>query len=288
MKIKYGNLSIDDHQYVAIMMSQYVDKEGKATFNRNLSIILGESHGGISKEIGKLIQHKKINLVRDKFITFIDRPAKATITKTKMLDKPYIFEHAIGDEVEGFKLSPDMDTIRKSCYEMVELADKESWGEIAMYGFDNNWEEVYEVISPILDNRFIIYMKPVAPANTVFISGSRSISELTPYMDKVLKSLLIKGSQILVGDCYGADSLVRKYFRERGYPRVTVYHINKCRESDNFKTIHVEGKQHMLKDRQMGRDCTVGIMLWDGKSPGTENNVNYLKAMNKYFRVLQP
>ena len=42
---------------------------------------------------------------------------------------------------------------------------------------------------------------------------------------------------------------------------------------------------HYVKDIQMANDCDQAIMIWDGKSKGTSENIRRIKEMKKTYIV---
>ncbi len=90
------------------------------------------------------------------------------------------------------------------------------------------------------------------------------------------------GFQILVGDAAGADKAVQGYLADRAYRNVVVHCMEKnCRNNVG----HWPARQvaappgirgfayYSMKDRVMADAAEYGLMLWDGKSKGTINNV---------------
>jgi hypothetical protein len=37
----------------------------------------------------------------------------------------------------------------------------------------------------------------------------------------------------------------------------------------------------------MATDCDTGLMFWDGKSKGTQHNMDYMEELGKYFLVFK-
>lgn len=117
----------------------------------------------------------------------------------------------------------------------------------------------------------------------VFISGSISIKELPTKVKNRLDNMINK-LHILVGDADGIDSTVQNYFKHKNYFNVTVYSIyEKPRsiKSDKFtiKTIAVEGsttkerERQAEKDKAMTDDSNYSLVIWDGNSLGSFNNI---------------
>ena len=88
--------------------------------------------------------------------------------------------------------------------------------------------------------------------------------------------------QILVGDAAGADKAVQGHLADRAYRHVVVH----CMEGNCRNNVgHWPARQvaappgtrgfdyYSMKDRVMADAAEYGLMLWDGKSKGTINNV---------------
>ena len=132
----------------------------------------------------------------------------------------------------------------------------------------------------------------------IFISGSKSISMLPELAKTFIDQFIENGDEILVGDCYGIDAVVQKYLESKGFSNVTVYcsgvtprnnftssaKIHSCTEADKGLT---GSAFHYMKDIQMAKDCDQALMIWDGKSKGTAENLKRIKEMGKPFVVIR-
>ena len=131
----------------------------------------------------------------------------------------------------------------------------------------------------------------------IFISGSKSISKL-PDLAKIFIDQFIENiDEILVGDCYGVDAAVQMYLDSKGYRNVTIYcsgetprnnfvtgaKVRSCAEAAKGLT---KSAFHYVKDIQMTQDCDQAIMIWDGKSKGTGENIRRIKEMGKPYRII--
>ena len=131
----------------------------------------------------------------------------------------------------------------------------------------------------------------------VFISGSKSISALHEEVKSLLDEHIALGTEFLVGDCYGVDAAVQMYLDSKGYSNVIVYcsgetprnnfvtgaKVRSCAETAKGLT----GREfHYVKDIQMANDCDQAIMIWDGKSKGTAENIRRMKEMGKPYRII--
>ena len=126
--------------------------------------------------------------------------------------------------------------------------------------------------------------------STVFVAGSRQISRLPAGVTSRLDTMIEKGFQILVGDANGADKAIQRYLADKSYPNVLVHCMkDHCRNNvGNWPTREVAAPRgakgfdyYSLKDRAMAETAEYGLMLWDGKSKGTVNNVVNLSRDHK-------
>lgn len=126
--------------------------------------------------------------------------------------------------------------------------------------------------------------------NTIFIGGSRHVSRLPPEVKKRLDNVVTSGHQVLVGDANGADKAVQKHFFDQHYDKVVVF-CSGGTPRNNLGTWpthpvaapkNAKGFQfYAAKDREMAREADFGLMIWDGKSPGTVLNVLRLALAGK-------
>lgn len=131
----------------------------------------------------------------------------------------------------------------------------------------------------------------------VFIAGSRHFSVFDEYTYKKLRSICDKGYAVLVGDCYGADTLVQRFFSEQKYRQVTVYaSLGRVRNNAGnwmVKTIPIPKgiygyRLYEFKDIEMANETDIGFMIWDGESRGTRNNIERLVNQRKPVLVHLP
>jgi len=124
---------------------------------------------------------------------------------------------------------------------------------------------------------------------SVFIGGSRSVSRMNSVIRERLDDFIRRGCTIFVGDANGADKAVQKHFAESAYKNVIVYCVNECRNNLGgwqTKQVNVPNRAtgfayYAAKDIAMAEDARCGVMLWDGKSKGTLNNVQNLIGRGK-------
>lgn len=126
--------------------------------------------------------------------------------------------------------------------------------------------------------------------NTIFIGGSRHVSRLPSEVKKRLDNVVASGHRVIVGDANGADKAVQKHFHDIHYDKVTVFCSGASPRNNigTWLTRHVDAPKHAkgfqfyaAKDREMAREADFGLMIWDGKSPGTVLNVLRLAVAGK-------
>lgn len=128
----------------------------------------------------------------------------------------------------------------------------------------------------------------------VFISGSISIRELNQTVLDILKNIIVKDMEVLIGDADGVDSLVQEYFFQQRYEKVTVFTVNqKCRNNTgNWPSVKVQtgnnfhGREKFKqKDIEMSIRADYGFAIWDGISTGTKENIHRMLGFNKKVKI---
>ncbi len=126
--------------------------------------------------------------------------------------------------------------------------------------------------------------------NTVFIGGSRHVSRLSEQVKERLRNVTDLKAHVLVGDANGADKAVQKFMHDASYSEVTVFCSgDTCRNNVGaWPTRNIDAPKnakgfdfYAAKDRVMAREADYGLMIWDGKSPGTVLNVLRLIRASK-------
>lgn len=126
--------------------------------------------------------------------------------------------------------------------------------------------------------------------NTIFIGGSRHVSRLPSEVKERLNNVIASGHHVIVGDANGADKAVQKHFCDVHYDKVTVFCSGTTPRNNLGKWLthnvdapkHAKGFQfYAVKDREMAREADFGLMIWDGKSPGTILNLLRLAIAGK-------
>jgi len=128
----------------------------------------------------------------------------------------------------------------------------------------------------------------------IFISGSISIKKLPKIAIQKIDNIIKNNYEILLGDAKGIDSCVQKYLQKSQYRNVKIYCAgNSVRNNiGNWPINKIESagetgrKLYTLKDKAMANDADYGMMIWDGKSEGTLNNISEMQIQNKKFYVV--
>jgi len=128
----------------------------------------------------------------------------------------------------------------------------------------------------------------------IFFGGSRKMGRLSQAIRQRTDNIIADGYLILLGDANGADKAMQKYLAEKNYRNVLVFCMgNVCRNNIGkwkTRTVHSsrskkDFKYYSAKDVLMGEEADYGLMLWDGKSNGTLNNIINLCERNKKVLV---
>ena len=129
----------------------------------------------------------------------------------------------------------------------------------------------------------------------VFISGSMSLKNLPKKIKDILLRIINNNEKVLVGDAKGIDFLVQKFFSEKNYKNVSVYTIFSIPRNianSDFTIINIipsniknNRAKQMYKDERMVKDADYCIVIWDGKSKGSYNNILNALKLNKKIKV---
>jgi hypothetical protein len=124
----------------------------------------------------------------------------------------------------------------------------------------------------------------------VFIAGSRQLSRLNADVKHRIDTMIEKGFTVLVGDANGTDKAVQGYLAAKGYRDVIVHCMaDNCRNNlAGWPTREVAAPKgariftyYATKDEVMAAEAAYGLMLWNGESKGTLNNIINLVRQNK-------
>lgn len=123
----------------------------------------------------------------------------------------------------------------------------------------------------------------------IFLSGSRSIRSLNDDMRRRLDNIIAKRMPVVIGDAHGADKAMQDYLKECKYGNVTVYFVGGSPRNNlgnwaasNVPTSSLSGRDfYTEKDKRMAQEAEFGLVVWDGKSKGSINNVLELLRLGK-------
>ena len=124
----------------------------------------------------------------------------------------------------------------------------------------------------------------------LFLGGSRHVTRLPGLVLDRLAALLEGAPAVLIGDAAGADAALQHVLHARGYRRVEIFCSDGlCRHNlGNWPVRAVptgrrtrDAQFYAVKDRAMAEAATDGLMVWDGRSPGTIGNARRLVAQDK-------
>lgn len=141
-----------------------------------------------------------------------------------------------------------------------------------------------------LGSLLILHRKGEYSVMIVFIGGAREIKELPTIVKQKLSSIIDKEFSVVVGDAYGVDSEVQRFFYYSKYDKVKVFITNgKTRNNlGNWETEDIsvprdinKSEYYMQKDIAMSKVADLGYMVWNGKSRGTLNNIINMATANK-------
>lgn len=128
----------------------------------------------------------------------------------------------------------------------------------------------------------------------VFLGGSRHVRALNEVIRKRLDGVIDGELFVFVGDANGADKAMQTYLADRQYKNVLVFCSGQdCRNNIGLwetRQIFSDRKEkdfkfYTAKDTVMSEEADYGLMLWDGKSKGTLNNILNLLEQEKSVAV---
>lgn len=122
---------------------------------------------------------------------------------------------------------------------------------------------------------------------SVLLKGSQRLGRIPDAAVGMLESLMESGCHFLVGDDHGTDLAFQNYLHAQAYRKVTVYCMGtKCRFNlGDWSEKHIQPNEDWRNickqtDFAMLKDCSISLVIWDGRSVGTKNLIRYLKAHN--------
>ena len=121
------------------------------------------------------------------------------------------------------------------------------------------------------------------------MGGSIRVAALPSSIKEILDAEMAAGSSFILGDAEGVDVEVQRHLNARNYRDVTIYTMDRSRANVGQWTVKNHkapagvrgGAYYAVKDREMDRASDAGIMIWDGSSSGTRNNIVALLGAGK-------
>jgi len=116
---------------------------------------------------------------------------------------------------------------------------------------------------------------------TVFLSGSRSITRLSPAVQERLDNVMQRALPVIIGDANGADKALQLCLADAAYEPVTIFAAgDRCRNNMGAWEIryintgagHKGRDFYAQKDKAMAKEAGYGFILWDGESAGSIGN----------------
>jgi hypothetical protein len=123
----------------------------------------------------------------------------------------------------------------------------------------------------------------------IFVGGSIAVKNLPQTIINLLDIAMDNNANFVVGEARGVDTMVQHHLHIHRYPWVTVYCMNNPRTTYGGWNVRVHtapvgvrgSAWHAVKDRAMDAAATSGIMIWNGSSSGTRNNILALLRTHK-------
>ncbi|MCK5538108.1 MAG: hypothetical protein KAI79_14880 [Bacteroidales bacterium] len=129
--------------------------------------------------------------------------------------------------------------------------------------------------------------------SSVFISGSIAIKKIPLSVENSINKIIDQNIQILVGDADGIDTKIQNYCKRRNYSNVIVYSIYPLPRykvpdfEKKYIVVNIDSKKERErqkeKDAAMTIDSDYSLVIWDGVSKGSYQNI--LRAIEKDKKV---
>jgi hypothetical protein len=119
----------------------------------------------------------------------------------------------------------------------------------------------------------------------VCIIGSRSIDKaeiVFPILDRFIKEQTNGKPTFISGCAKGVDQLSKKYAEANGFDFVEFlpYHLID-------QTVEFSSKYFFIRNKQMIDNADKVLVIWDGKSKGTEYGIKYTQKKNLPVMIIK-
>ena len=167
MQLIYGNAFTTDCDALCITTNGFVKNNGHAVMGKGIAKNIQRYCPNITKDLGELIETKGNNVhliyrTEPVIISFPVKPISGISDGTNHVSHLYFSK---GERVPGWAMKAEIEVIKQSAYQLVELADSNPWNTIVLPrpgcgAGELSWEQVEPVLANILDDRFkvITYM----------------------------------------------------------------------------------------------------------------------------------
>lgn len=167
MKEIIGDLWEQECDAICITTNGFVKQTGYCVMGRGCAKEATQRYPKIGHRLGSLIRKNGsavYNLKRTEQYSIVSFPVKPVWREYNVAED--IVKHmrnkfTIGQRVPGWASTAILSIIKQSAIQLVELTDKSKWEKVVIPrpgcgAGELNWNEVKEVLSPILDDRFSI------------------------------------------------------------------------------------------------------------------------------------
>lgn len=165
MKFEYGNILTMDADAYCITTNGFVKKNGSAVMGRGIAKQVADIYPDLPEILGKLLKNKGniVHILKDLGNEYIvSFPVKPSYTFSNGSN---VVSHAstrypIGAFVPGYHAKAQLDIIERSCIQLVQLTDKQSWNRVILPypgcgAGELNWDDVRLILEQHLDDRFV-------------------------------------------------------------------------------------------------------------------------------------
>ena len=171
MKELYGDIFEQDCDAICITTNGFVTTTGNGVMGRGIAKriadmvpelpkILGQSLRAVGNHTMPLVQIQDDNNHPVTILAFPTKPEAVHNDGTNVISQAQ-GKYSFGQYVPGFHAKSQLELIRRSAIELVNMVNKTNWNAVLLPrpGCGNGeltWPQVKAVIEPILDDRFIV------------------------------------------------------------------------------------------------------------------------------------
>lgn len=167
MKEIRGDLFTQEADAICITTNGFVKTNGECVMGRGCAKQLAQTYpkvarilGGLIKENGNITQIMNPKHQGTKVIAFPVKPVSEKFTGANVVAH-MSSKYRLGDVVAGWACKASMSIIERSARQLVQLADEHKWQKIVLPragcgAGELDWQDVRQVLSSILDDRFYV------------------------------------------------------------------------------------------------------------------------------------